>query len=213
MTDRGKWALFLVCAFVVVIAVLALIGVAVGSEWATFVPDLIIGVIGASAIGLVLFALSESATRHRESAADVSRAYLALLDALTPLRVLDFKHGDAGLLGVANTRMLQLWEAVVPDDMPLGHWFEAERQMGLYRAQQALVAQAALPEDAGADAILTATAPFHQWVAEFSGNVRLWRVGKVTNHDMETQAAAVEGILRKAGTWRGVHYPWRTDAA
>jgi hypothetical protein len=213
MTDRGKWALFLVCAFAVVIAVLALIGVAVGSEWATFIPDLIIGVIGASAIGLVLFALSESASRHRESAADVSRAYLALLDALTPLRVLNFKHGDAGLLGVANTRMLQLWEAVVPDDMPLGRWFEAERQLGLYRAQQALVAQASLSDQTDAEAILAATAPFHRWVAEFSGNVRLWRVGKVTSRDMEAQAAAVEGLLRKAGTWREAHYPWRTDIA
>lgn len=208
MSDRRKWGLFVAYVLVLALAGLALLGVRLGSDWSTFVPDLIIGIVGASGIGLALFALQESAERRRGAASDVSRAYGRLLDALTVLRTLDFTRDAASSISVAATRMLQLYEAVAPDDEALGNWLEANRQFGLYRALTVHNAIALLSTKSP-DAVFEASAPFHRWVAEFGGNIRLWRIGKVSTREMIADGAAMEGVLREAGAWRESHYLWR----
>jgi hypothetical protein len=211
MTERGKWAIFAVCSVLLVLGVLVLVGVTIGSAWATFVPDLIIGVVGAGAIGLLLFALQQSSDQRRAIETDVSAAYLRVLDALSPLRVSTFRDGDADLLVTLNTRLLQLYESVLPDAPAMGVWFEAERQMGLYHALKCNDAVHALPKDAVAEARLTAAEPFLRWVAELSHNIRFWRTGNMTVANMTEQAQGIERILRDAGVWREKTLPWRDD--
>lgn len=202
MADRRKRAVLVGVALLVIVGVLAFVGVQIGSEWATFIPDLIIGVAGASGIGLALFALQQSSERRRNVDADVSAAYARLLDALTPLRILDMQSGDVQLLSITATRMGQLYEAIAPNDPALGRWFEAERQLCMNRAVLASEASKALPSGATLDELFNAAAPFHNWVAEFTGNVRFWRGGKLAAAQMTKQADTIEQGLRAVGAWR-----------
>lgn len=98
------------------LAPLVLLGVNLGSDWATFIPDLIIGVVCAAVIGLVLMVVQQSFDRRRSHAADVTTAYNQLLDALTPLRTLDLATGDASHVSIMRRRLLQLFETVDVND-------------------------------------------------------------------------------------------------
>lgn len=213
MTSRWQWTLTVICTTALVLILLVFIGINLGSDWATFVPDLIIGVVGAAVIGLVLMAIQQSTERRRSRAADVTAAYNRLLDALTPLRTLDVATGDPTHVSVMRTRLLQLFETVDEGDSrtTFGEWINSEGQMCLFRALRALEALRALPDRSDGDAILDASAPFHQWVGEFSHNIRFWRTGKMDAATMRKQAQAIESMLRTEKFWREDTMPWRTD--
>jgi len=136
MSGGQKPALLVASILLVAIGSLALLGYLIGSDWSTFIPDLIIGVVGATAIGLALFALQESSERRRAAEERVSVAYGSLLDALNSLLTMDLRDGEAALMGTVANKMLHVYEAVVPEDLVLGRWLEAERQLCLYRAMQ-----------------------------------------------------------------------------
>lgn len=210
MSGRRKWALPVAIVLVVAISSLALLGYLLGSDWSTFIPDLIIGVVGASAIGLALFALQESSERRRAADERVSVAYSGLLDALNALLTMDLRDGEAALMGTVANKMLHVYEAVEPEDVVLGRWFEAERQLCLHRAIQCHRTLTGL-ESPSEDEIFKASVPFRQWVAEFTGNVRLWRVGGISSHEMQRQTHLIEQVLRKANAWNERPYPWRQD--
>ncbi|MGN7970204.1 hypothetical protein [Microbacterium sp. 22296] len=213
MTPRWQWMLFVVCLTLLILGALVYIGVTVKSEWSTFVPDLIIGVVGAAVIGLVLMALQQSTDRRRSHAADVNAAYNRLLDALTPLRTLDVATGDATQVSEMRTRMLQLYETVdeADDQATFGKWINAEGQLCLFQALSSLEALRAVSDRSNAEAVLKASAPFHQWVAEFTHNLRFWRTGRLEESVMRTQAELIEVKLREEGVWREDETSWRDD--
>lgn len=211
MTPRWQWTLLIACLTLVVVGGLVYIGVAVDAGWSTFVPDLIIGVVGATAIGLVLMALQQSSDRRRSHAADVNAAYNRLLDALTPLRTLDLEQGDASQLSEMRTRMLQLYETAHEGDSrtAFGAWLNAEGQLCLFQALASLEALKNVKNRSDVEAVLGAAAPFHQWVAEFTHNIRFWRTGRLDDGTLRHQTSLIEGKLRAAGVWREDQMPWR----
>ncbi|WP_457101760.1 hypothetical protein [Microbacterium sp. P5_E9] len=213
MTPRAQLKLFIVCVTLIVLGALVAVGVAVKSQWSTFIPDLIIGVVGAAVIGLVLFGLQQSTDRRRAHGADLTAAYNRLLDALTPLRTLDVGTGDASLVSEMRTRMLQLYETVdeAGDQATFGEWINAEGQLCLFQAVRSLEALRGVSDRSDAEAVLAASAPFHQWVAEFTHNLRFWRTGSLDRRTMQTQAEAIESKLRSKGAWQDGAMPWRGD--
>lgn len=213
MISYWKWALAIGGSTVLILAVLVWLGMRLGSDWSTFIPDLIIGVVGAAVIGLVLMVVQQVSDRRRAHAADVSAAYNQLLDALTPLRTLDVAVGDASQVSMMRTRLLQLFETVDVKDhrTAFGEWLNAEGQLCLFRVNQALARLRKVTDRTDIDAILEASSPFHRWVAEFSHNIRFWRTGKMSEATMREQAKAIESILRKEEVWREDNMPWRED--
>lgn len=213
MTPRWQWTLFIVCTTLLVLGGLVMIGIKVKSDWSTFVPDLIIGVVGAAVIGLVLMALQQSNDRRRSHAADVNAAYNRLLDALTPLRTLDVATGDPSQVSEMRTRMLQLYETVdeADDQATFGKWINAEGQLCLFQALRSLEELRAVSDRSNAEEVLKASAPFHEWVAEFTHNLRFWRTGRLEESVMRSQAEAIELKLRSKGAWRDDTMPWRDD--
>lgn len=213
MTPRWQWTLFIVCTTLLVLGGLVMIGIKVKSDWSTFVPDLIIGVVGAAVIGLVLMALQQSNDRRRSHAADVNAAYNRLLDALTPLRTLDVATGDPSQVSEMRTRMLQLYETVdeADDQATFGKWINAEGQLCLFQALRSLEALRAVSDRSNAEEVLKASAPFHKWVAEFTHNLRFWRTGRLEESVMRSQAEAIESKLRSKRAWRDDTIPWRDD--
>lgn len=211
MTPRWQWTLFIVCTTLLVLVGLVMIGINVQSDWATFVPDLIIGVVGAAVIGLVLMALQQSTGRRQSHAADVNAAYNRLLDALTPLRTLDVATGDPSQVSEVRTRMLQLYETVDEADgqATFGKWINAEGQLCLFQALRSLKALRAVSDRSDPEEVLKASAPFHEWVAEFTHNLRFWRTGRLEESVMRTQAEAIESKLRSRGVWRDETMLWR----
>lgn len=162
------------------------------------VPDLIIGVVGAAVIGLVLMALQQSNDRRRSHAADVNAAYNRLLDALTPLRTLDVASGGPSQVSEMRTRMLQLYETVdeADDQATFGKWINAEGQLCLFQALRSLEELRAVSDRSNAEEVLKASAPFHEWVAEFTHNLRFWRTGRLEESVMRSQA---ERLSRSCG--------------
>jgi hypothetical protein len=204
-----KIVVLVVFGFVLLVAILSIIGVVMSSNWDTFVPDLINGVIGAGAIAAVIAWLQHLTEVRRSHAEKVTAAYENLMDAVTPLRQLDMRvAGEAKHFSVLNTRMIQLVECVGQDEESMAEWFEAERQLGLNRALtcfEALDAAGAVTPDEH----LKILDPFMRWTAEFGNNVRFWRTGRLTAAEMSSQAAAIEKELRAVGAWREVAMPWR----
>ncbi|MGK0721385.1 hypothetical protein [Leucobacter sp. W1478] len=211
MTSSWKWTLAIGGSTVLILVVLVWLSIRLGSDWSTFIPDLIIGVVGAAVIGLVLMAVQHSSDRRRAHTTDVTAAYNRLLDALTPLRTLDLATGDASQVSVMRTQLVQLFETVdvKEDRTAFGEWLNAEGQLCLFRATQALEALRKVADRSDLDAILEASSPFHRWVAEFSHNIRFWRTGNVSEATIREQAGAIESILRKEGVWREDNMPWR----
>lgn len=197
----------------IVIAVLVLVGRCADSKWDTFIPDLIVGVISAAVIGFVIFAMQHRSDNQRVREAEVSACYSRLLDALTPLRIFNPMTDDAVTVSVVRTRMLQLYEAVDQDgsNLVFANWLEAEGQLCLHRAMESMNAIEALPNRDDRNAVFEAIAPFGQWVAEFSNNIRFWRSGKMTQKQMVEQATIIESGLRDAGVWREDDMPWRSN--
>lgn len=192
--------------------VLSLVGLGITfrATWDSFIPDILIGVVGAGVIAAAVFLASERAADRRIRAADVASAYNRLMDALTPLRTLDPHNPDeVENFSNAATRMMQLADAADDDRMRV--WFEAERQLALHRLLQTSALVSALSDEASSDERLAARAPFLEWVAEFGGNVRHWRVNGGSLNEMLPHAAKIEERLRGVGAWRADHYPWRTE--
>ncbi len=209
MIPRRRLPLIACCA-ALVLTVLVLLGVWLDADWSTFIPDLIIGVVGAAVIGLVLLMVQFSTEQRRSHAADVTAAYNRLLDSLTPLRTLELATGDASHVSVMRTRLVQLFEAVDEGEerRAFGEWLNAEGQLCLHRATKSLDALRVLEDRSNARSILDANAPFHRWVAEFSHNIRFWRTGNMDEATMREQAEAIETALRGEGVWVEDTMPW-----
>lgn len=209
----AKQKLLATIGAIVIISGLVSVGKITDSQWNTFIPDLIVGVISAAVIGLVLFGMQHTSDNQRIREAEISACYSRLLDALTPLRIFNPMTDDAVTVSVVRTRMLQLYEAVDVDGSSLvfANWMEAEGQLCLHRAIESMNAVEALPNRNDRQAVFEANAPFGQWVAEFSNNIRFWRSGKMTQEQMVEQATIIENGLRDAGVWREDDMPWRSN--
>lgn len=188
------------CVSVVALAVLVFVGLMVGSNWATFWPDAIIGLFGAGLIATVVAAVQLNAEARRGQADKVTAAYERLFEAFAPLRISNLRHDHAGdELSVAMTKMAVLSETV--DDKGLEAWFEAERKLGLLKASESDARLKAVPNgDAPSlgDARFNARAPFNSWAAAFADNLRLWRAGRMSFEQMSKRTAEVGVLLTES---------------
>jgi len=200
MKESSKATLFVVCLLVLLVGVLGAIGTITKSDWGTFVPDLIVGVITAGGIAGLIALLQMRSDARRQHEARVSVAYEGALDALTRIQTLDFRKVQEDVMSSVGTRLINLYEAV--DDELVGAWFEAERQLGISKALQASELTNALAADASVDEILAASEPFHRWVHDFASRVRYWRSGRITKKEMRDTATDIEAVLRKRKQWR-----------
>ena len=202
MIPRHRLVL-IVCSAALGLTALVLLGVWLEADGSTFIPDLIIGVVGAAVIGLVLLMVQFSTEQRRSHAADVTSAYNRLLDALTPLRTLELATGDPLHVSVMRTRLMQLIDAVGEDEgsSAFGEWLNAEGQLCLHRVTMSFDALRTIEDRSDAHAILSAGAPFHQWVTEFSHNIRFWHAGNMDEATMREHAEVIETLLRGEGVW------------
>lgn len=208
MKPQTLRAIFVILVFGIGLAaliVVALLTQAPGT-WTTFWPDLIIGLIGAGAIAALVAWVQFRSDVRRAHADQVTRAYENLLDALTPLKHIDFgRYLDSPQLGMVATRMINLAELVDDREPSLPRWFEAERQLMLYWALEV----AELIDDSMDYAQRSELAtPFYRWSTEFTSRVRWWRSGRMTREQMIHTASTVEVGLKKAGKW-APEMPWR----
>jgi hypothetical protein len=208
MNPQKQSILFVVFAFAVGLAVLIVIAVRnqAPGTWATFWPDLIIGLIGAGAIAALIAWVQYQSDVRRARADQITRAYENLLDVLTPLKHIDFGHYvDSPQLGMVATRMINLVELVDDKEPDFPRWFEAERQLMLSKA---LAASELITPTMDYAQRSEAAEPFYQWGTEFTSRVRWWRSGRMTTAQMVDTANTVETALRKAGRW-AIEMPWR----
>ena len=212
MSSGRQTLLFVVCLFALTLGALIFIGVRVGSKWETFIPDLIIGVVGAGAIGGILFLAERRAEAARGRAEKLAAAYELLLESLTNARTNDLRRSyDSKLLPAIATRARQLYELVKDED--LGRWFEAERQLSLSRMKDTMDLLEELTDDSSIDDEMKALEPYLRWGAEFGSNIRFWRTGKLDAAMMREQSRRIEEGLRKKDRWRSSAMPWRDTAA
>lgn len=212
-----KSVIFVVCLSVVVLVSLVLAGVLLHSNWDTFIPDVIVGVVGAGAIaGLISFVTWTAQVRH-ERDAEISVAYDALIEAVGGLRGANLLSPRGQAAGDAirrmNMRMVVLSELLDEQTPEIAVWFEAERQRCLHQALEAAKAVDALQKDDllhDANDILDASRPLYEWTAEFINNVRFWRTGKLSTAQIKGEAEAIESRLREVGAWHEP-MPWRKE--
>jgi hypothetical protein len=202
MRPGNQAVLFVACIIVLVIGVLAVVAVRSNSEWATFVPDLIVGVVTAGGIAGLIALVQVRAEGGRERAAKITSAYENLLDALTDLRIMDIASESARPLAIATTRMLNLSELVRDDFPEMPAWFEAERQLGM---SLALMVGTDFSMASGrkltVEEHLEIQAPFSEWLAEYQSRLRYWRSGRITREQMVHTAVTIEKNMRNEGTW------------
>jgi hypothetical protein len=208
------WALLGSATLIIVVGVLALLGVKIrGTDWSTFLPDLIVGFITAAVVGAILAAAQHHFESRRRYDEQVSAAYDRLLESVATLRQVRFNEAiDPLLLNTVSTRLIQLAELADREWPVMPIWFEAERQLALHQAVKAAQATEALVKAGNqytADNLLSAGEPFYRWTADFGDNIRYWRTGKLTSAEMKEQSEQIEALLRKAGSWRDGHH-WRT---
>jgi hypothetical protein len=183
-----------------------LIPVATADPWLTFLPDVLAGSISGLVTGLVvgaiLFALQRASERRSRYEDDVSGAYRSLLELLADMVGLDLRSsGDAKKFGALRHRMTVLCELVDSKTPEIGIWFEAERQRSLYRAVKSGELLQSLTVNPTLDQRLDAIAPFSKWVAEFTNDVRFWRMGNLSGNEMAEHARVIETVLRKENAW------------
>lgn len=187
---------------VAVSGLLAWLGVSVGSDWSTFLPDLVVGIAGAGFISTVLLLVQQRAARLSDKRTEQTAAYLQLLERITDARAFRPDKDGTELLGRLTTSMIVFSEVVDEEYPALPAWFEAERQRVIYSFDQVLQRSQSFDLRTTDEERLRAVEPVFVWSQNFSGNVRLWRKGKLTNEDAASQAAAIEKVLRKEGAWR-----------
>lgn len=212
MRRSNRGGLVVVCLFGAALVALIITGVLIGSTWATFVPDLIVGVVGAGAISATIAWAQFRSDVRRGNEDRVSAAYELLLDRVQGLIHLDLTEKDA-ILGVNKLHqdMRRLSELVDRPQPAFERWFEAEQQLGMYRLSQAgdeldviHDKRPITPEDNYA-----ALEKHCQWLSEYSNNVRYWRTGNLSADEMLRQATTIETSLRNVGGWRDDAMPWR----
>ncbi|MCS5732717.1 hypothetical protein [Herbiconiux daphne] len=204
---------FVACAFLLSLTILAFVGIRTSSDWSTFVPDLITGVVGAGAIASLIAWVQHSSDVRRARSDRVTAAYERLLEAIAELRKTDLSpSNEISALNTLGTRMIQFTEVVSTRDDELSGWLEAERQLGLFYAQQGTNSLQAAGQ-VSVDTHLDLIAPYLRWTAELGNNVRFWRTGKLSAAEMSEQAKKIESKLRRENAWREDALPWRQKLA
>lgn len=196
------YAIIAAVTAVVVSGIFAGIGWLVDSSWSTFFPDLVVGIAGAGFISTVIALVQQRASASADRRAEQTAAYLQLLAAITEVRGFRPDKDEDGLIARTTTSMIVFSETVDEDYPSLPAWFEAERQLLLYYVGLAMNRWAAVAAPVTSDAQFKALEPVFQWTKEFSGNVRLWRHGKLSNQDAAGQAASIEEQLRAKDAWQ-----------
>jgi hypothetical protein len=186
----------------VVSGIFAILGWLTDSDWSTFFPDLVVGIAGAGFISTVIAFVQQRASESADRRAEQTAAYLQLLDAITAVRGFRPGKDEDGLIARTTTSMIVFSETLDEDYPSVPAWFEAERQLLLYYANVAMMRWAALAAPVVDDARFKALEPVFQWTKEFSGNVRLWRRGKLSDHDAANQAVRIEEMLRAKHAWQ-----------
>jgi hypothetical protein len=186
----------------VVSGIFAILGWLTDSDWSTFFPDLVVGIAGAGFISTVIALVQQRASASADRRAEQTSAYIQLLDAITEVRGFRPDKDEDGLIARTSTSMIVFSETVDEDYPSIPAWFEAERQLLLYYVRVAMNRWKAVPAPATADAQFRALEPVFQWTKEFSGNVRLWRRGKLTDQDAANQAVSIEEQLRAKDAWQ-----------
>jgi hypothetical protein len=213
VNERVRNLAFVACVLVLVVGALALVGIRVRSSWDSFVPDVIVGVIGAGSIAGLIAWFQRLADDRRTRDGDVSSAYRSALEAVSDIRGIDYNAQDAVKpIRVFTIRLTILGELLADEEPFIERWFEAERQLMLYRATTSGNAMKELEEDDEMhtlEDILAATAPLNEWTAEFTNNLRFWRRGRVSREQIEKQSETIERGLKKLGAWSDDALPWR----
>lgn len=187
---------------VVTLASLASLGWFSKSDWSTFYPDLIVGIVGAGLIGAAIAIVQHEASASADRRAEQTAAYLQLLAAITDIREFGPESERIGILARTGTSMIVFAETVEKDYPSVPAWFEAERQLMLYNCDRVLELSSTLKNGASEESMLRAREPILKWTKDFSGNVRLWRNNKLTDIDAADQSARIEKLLQARGAWR-----------
>ena len=210
MTNRKLKLGAICCGTVAVLLGLVALGVEFGSDWSTFIPDIIIGVVGAAIIGVLISTSDRRMQEQRERLSDQRIAYNALLDALSDLRSFSmYAERASDKLPVLVTRMIQLAETV--DSQVFAVWLEAERQLCLSATMKVTELSAPLDPESTVDEHIAAVKPLMEWIGEFANNIRYWQLGKLTEPEMAEQAKRIETLLRARNQWRSSPLPWRKE--
>lgn len=201
------WVVIAIVGLAVVVAGLAWFGTTnPNTQWASFVPDLIVGIVTAALVGAVLAWVQHHSDERRRQEDRISAAYANVLEATALLRAMRFDiASDASLMNRWSTRLIQLTDVVDHEYPDLPMWFEAERQLGLDYAWRAgnetgTLVSSGQPYDA--DDVLQAGYSFFAWATDFGDRVRYWRTGKLRATEMRKHTMKIEGALRERGVWR-----------
>ncbi len=216
MSSRIRGAIVVGIILAVVVTALVVVGIRIKSNWDSFVPDIIVGVIGAGSIAALIAWIQWSVERRRSRDEEVTSAYRALLDATSELRGIDWeaRHGAGTRVRFFSSRMLTLSELMDSKEPWLALWFDAQRQLMLFHAGKVAEAMKVIlgdDIDHGVDDVLEAQAPLDKWTAEFTHNLRFWRTGKASRAQMERDTKKIEAGLREQGAWRDSPLPWRKE--
>lgn len=178
-----------------------MVGLFVGSDWSTFLPDLVVGLVGAGLISGVIALVQQRASAHADRRAEQTAAYLDLLDGVTEFRSFRPDQEANGVLSRLTTKMIVFAEIIESDFPSVPSWFEAERRLMLHYVDASMKRWPAGGSEAPIDEQFRALEPVLKWTKDFSSNVRLWRTGRLTDSEAAAQAASIEEQLRGIGAW------------
>lgn len=199
---RSK-TLAIIAAIVTILAAVALAvaGFVLGSDWSTFIPDLVVGLVGAGLISGVIALVQQRATAHADRRAQQTAAYLELMDAVTEFRNFRPDQDADGVLSRLTTKMILFSELIETDFPSVPSWFEAERRLMLHYVHASMARWPTAGSKAPIEDQLRALEPVFKWTKDFSSNVRLWRSGRLTDSNAVEQAGSIEEQLRAQGAW------------
>lgn len=196
----AKWQIRWAMLVLAVLGSLIFAGVQLGSNWDTFVPDMIIGLVGAGIISGVIAFGQNRAEQQRGIADRVTAAYDGVIDALSPLRTtqrIDSETFDQ--LGKVHSLLVRLAEN--SNDNLVFEWFEAERQFSIQCIAEATRRLDQLPSPAPRGAEFKARSIFNGWASAFAENLRYWRAGLMVRAEMVQHTSEVLTTVHPGLAW------------
>lgn len=177
MSSRIRSVIAVGIILIIAVAALVVVGIRIKSNWDSFVPDIIVGVIGAGSIAALIAWIQWGVETRRSRDDEVTSTYRALLDATSELRGIDWGARDGAGTRVRSfsSRMLTLSELTDSKGPWMALWFDAQRQLMLHHCGTVAEAIKTIQEDDidhGVDDMLEVQAPLNRWTSEFTHNLR-----------------------------------------
>jgi hypothetical protein len=126
-----------------------------------------------------------------------------LLQALSGFMSVELSSSPIGpALERLRNSMLMVVERLEEPDV-VAAWFDAERAyaLGIGWECQRRVDLIKNLDQTTVQELVDAQAPLHMWARDLLGNVRLWRVGKVTDSQLREQTASLSAVTKPASEW------------